>query len=175
MKFKKTNLSGVFIIIPSPNKDERGFFQRLFCKKIFKKNNIENSIVQINNSFSKKKGTTRGLHYQTGSSAECKILRCVKGSLVNIVVDVRRNSKTYLKHTKIKLTSKNRHMSYIPRGFANGLQTLEDNTELVYFTTNFYNPKKERGLSIKDPKLKIKLPLPIKIITKKDNTWELLK
>ena len=175
MKFKKTNLRGVLIIIPAPNKDERGFFQRLFCKKIFKKNNIENSILQINNSFSKKKGTTRGLHYQTGSSAECKILRCVKGSLVNIVVDVRKNSKTYLKYTIIKLTSKNRHMSYIPRGFANGLQTLEDNTELVYFTTNFYNSKKERGLSIKDPKLKIKLPLPIKIISKKDNSWELLK
>ena len=88
---------------------------------------------------------------------------------------MRKNSKTYLKHTIIKLTSKNRYMSYIPRGFANGLQTLEDNTELVYFSTNFYNPKKERGLSIKDPKLSIKLPLPIKIITNKDKSWKLLK
>ena len=175
MKIKNTNLDGVHIIIPSPNKDSRGFFQRIFCKKIFKNKKIENSIVQINNSFNKKKGTTRGLHYQTGNSAESKILRCVRGSLVNIVVDVRKNSKNYLKSTIIKLTAKNRHMSYIPRGFANGLQTLEDNTELVYFTTNFYNPEKEKGLSIKDPKLNIRLPLPIKLISKKDNNWALLK
>jgi dTDP-4-dehydrorhamnose 3,5-epimerase len=174
MKIKKTKLNGVKIIIPNPNKDNRGFFQRLFCKKVFKSKNLNNSIVQINNSFNKKKGTTRGLHYQSDSSAECKILRCVRGSLVNIVVDVRKNSKTYLKSIKIKLTAKNRHMSYIPRGFANGLQTLEDNTELVYFTTNFYNPKKEKGLSVLDPKLKIKLPLPIKFISKKDKSWELL-
>lgn len=175
MRFKKTNLSGVFIIIPNLNKDKRGFFQRLFCKKIFRKNKIENSIVQINNSFNKKKGTTRGLHYQTGRSAECKILRCIRGSLVNIVVDIRKKSKTYLKYAIIKLTDKNRFMSYIPRGFANGLQTLQDNTELIYFTTNFYNPKKEKGLSIKDPKLNIKLPLPIKVISKKDKDWKFLK
>ena len=174
MKFKKTFLKGVYIIIPSPNQDHRGFFQRLFCKKIFKKNKIENSIVQINNSFSKKKGTTRGLHYQTGRSAECKILRCIKGSLVNIIVDIRKNSKTYLKHTTIKLTAKNRYMSYIPRGFANGLQTLEHNTEIVYFTTNYYNSRKENGLSVLDPRLNIRLPLPIKIISKKDTEWKFL-
>lgn len=175
MKFLNTKLNGPLIIIPSPNADHRGFFQRLFCRKIFKNKKIENSIVQINNSFNKKKGTTRGLHYQTGNAAECKILRCISGSLVNIVVDMRKNSKTYLKNIKIKLTAKNRHMSYIPRGFANGLQTLEDNTELVYFTTNFYNPIKEKGLLITDPKLNIKLPLPIKFISEKDKSWNLIK
>ena len=112
MKIKKTKLKDVYIIIPKPNEDKRGFFQRLFCKKIFKSNNLENSIIQINNSFSRHKGTTRGLHYQVENSAECKILRCIRGSLVNIVVDVRKNSKNYLKHTIIKLSENNRHMSY---------------------------------------------------------------
>ena len=87
---------------------------------------------------------------------------------------MRKNSKNYLKHTLIKLSGKKRNMSYIPRGFANGLQTLEKNTELIYFTTNYYNPEKERGLSIKDPKLKIKLPLKIAEISNKDKKWELL-
>ncbi len=175
MKIKKTKLKDVFIIIPKPNEDKRGFFQRLFCKKIFKNSNLENSIVQINNSFNRYKGTTRGLHYQVGNAAECKILRCVRGSLVNIVVDVRKNSKNYLKHIIIKLSENNRHMSYIPRGFANGIQTLEDNTELIYFTTNFYNPKKEKGLLITDPILKIKLPKKISIISKKDKSFKKLK
>lgn len=171
MKIIKTKFPEVKIIVPVAKKDSRGFFQRLLCKKIFKKFKLENKIVQINNSFNKYKGTTRGLHYQSGKSAECKILRCTKGSLVNIIVDVRKNSKNYLKHIKIKLTEKNRHMSYVPRGFANGLQTLENNTELVYFTTNYYNPIAEKGLNIKDPKLKIKLPEKIKIISKKDIKW----
>tara|TARA_B100000035_G_scaffold295833_1_gene287283 strand:- start:517 stop:1044 length:528 start_codon:yes stop_codon:yes gene_type:complete len=175
MKIKKTPLDGVFIIKPSPNIDDRGFFQRVFCKKVFKEKKIENSILQINNSYNKKKGTTRGLHYQSGSSAECKMLRCIKGSLVNIVVDIRKESKNYLKSTLIYLNADNRHMSYIPRGFANGLQTLEDDTELIYFTTNYYNPEKEKGLSIQDPKLKIKLPLPIKVISTKDKNWPFLK
>ena len=174
MKIKKTKLDGVYTICPSPNIDDRGFFQRLFCKQTFKREKLENTIIQINNSFNKVKGTTRGLHYQTGSSAECKILRCIRGSLVDIVVDIRKNSKTYLKSTIINLNSNNRVMSYIPRGFANGLQTLEDNTELIYFTTNFYNPQKEKGLSILDPKLKIKLPLPITEISQKDKSWPLL-
>ena len=174
MKIKKTSLDGVYIIVPDAKKDDRGFFQRLFCKKIFKNKKIENNIVQINNSFNKKKGTTRGLHYQTSSSKECKILRCVKGSLINIIVDMRKNSKNYLKHTIIKLTDKNRYMSYVPRGFANGLQTLEKNTELIYFTTNYYNPKKEKGVSILDPKLKIKLPLKISEISNKDKSWKKL-
>ena len=113
------------------------------------------------------------MHLQTKFS-QGKYVSVLKGAILDVAIDLRKNSKTYLKSIKIKLTAKNRHMSYIPRGFANGLQTLEDNTELVYFTTNFYNPKKEKGLSVLDPKLKIKLPLPIKFISKKDKSWELL-
>lgn len=171
MIIKNTKLKDVKIIIPEPNSDQRGFFQRLFCKKIFKKKRLEKNIVQINNSFSKNKGTTRGLHYQIGNSKECKIIRCLKGSLVNIVVDMRKNSKNYLKYVSIKLTEKNRYMSYIPRGFANGLQTLENNTEIIYFSTNFYEPNKEKGVSMFDPKINIKLPLKISVISKKDLNW----
>ena len=171
MIIKNTKLRDVKIIIPEPNSDQRGFFQRLFCKKIFKKKGLEKNIVQINNSFSKNKGTTRGLHYQIGNSKECKIIRCLKGSLVNIVVDMRKNSKNYLKYVSIKLTEKNRYMSYIPRGFANGLQTLENNTEIIYFSTNFYEPNKEKGVSMFDPKINIKLPLKVSVISKKDLNW----
>tara|TARA_B100000989_G_C19373286_1_gene398355 strand:+ start:193 stop:717 length:525 start_codon:yes stop_codon:yes gene_type:complete len=172
MKIRKTRLKGVFVIIPEPNKDNRGFFQRLFCKKILGMKSLERNIVQINNSYSKYKGTTRGLHYQVDNAKECKFIRCLKGSLVNIVVDMRKNSKNYLKYTLIKLSEKNRYMSYIPRGFANGLQTLENDTEIIYFSTNYYNPKKERGVSIFDPKIKIKLPLKVSIISKKDSSWK---
>ena len=174
MKIKKTKIPGVCIIIPYKIKDKRGYFQRLFCKELFKKANLENSIVQINSSFSKKKGTTRGLHYQMGSSAENKIIRCIQGSMVNVVVDLRTKSKTYLKHVKIKLSKKNGYMSVIPKGCANGMQTLENNTEIIYFVSNFYNPKKEKGISFYDPKLKIKLPLRINKITKKDLSWSFL-
>ena len=114
MKILKTKLKDVYEIVPEPNQDERGFFQRLFCSRIFKKHKLENKIVQINNSFSSKKGTTRGLHYQIGNAKECKILRCVKGSLVNIVVDVRKiqkiilntRSSSYLEKKKYVIHSK---------------------------------------------------------------------
>ena len=171
---KKTELEGVYLIKLDKKEDQRGYFQRLFCKKIFNKLNISKKIVQINESFSKKKGTVRGLHFQKSKSAEIKILRCVSGSLINVIVDTRRNSKTYLKHIKIKLSSKNNFMTYIPQGFANGIQTLEKNTKLVYFVSNYYNPKLEVGLNLFDPKLKIRLPLKPSVITKKDKNWKFL-
>jgi len=174
MKFKKTIIKDCVEIIPSPIKDSRGFFQRIFCSKIFNKQNLVNNVVNINNSFSKYKGTTRGMHYQIGKSKETKIMRCIKGKCDLYIVDLNKKNKTYLKHIRITLDAKKRNMAMVPRDCANGIQTIENNTEIVYFVSNYYNPKNERGLSYFDPKLKIKLRMKPTIISKKDLSWRLL-
>ncbi len=168
---KSTNLNGVYTIHPKKKQDQRGYFQRLFCKKEFLNTPINNQIVNINNSFSKKSGTTRGIHYQVSPYQETKIIKCISGSLVNIIIDLRKNSKNYLKSILIKLDNQKNYMTYIPKGFGNGIQTLSANTEIIYFTSNYYNPNKERGLNLLDPKLKIKLPLKPTVITVKDKSW----
>lgn len=165
---KEQKLQGVFTIEPKKKIDDRGFFQRLFCSNEFKNTPINNSVVNINNSFSKKKGTTRGIHYQISPFQETKIIRCLRGSLVNIIIDIRKSSKNYLKHIKINLTSEKNVMTYVPKGFGNSIQTTSNNTEIIYFTSQKYMPNQERGLNILDPKLNIKLPLKPTIISKKD-------
>ena len=173
MKILKTKIKGVHIIKISAKKDSRGSFTRLFCEKILKKKKIK--IKQINNSINKKIGTTRGLHYQIKPFEEDKIIKCIKGSLVNIIVDMRKKSKTYLKHILIKLDEKKSTMSLVPKGCANGIQTLQKNTEIVYFVSNFYSPLHERGLNYKDPSLQIKLPKKINVMSKKDKKWPYIK
>ena len=175
MKFKKLKIKDAYTIHTDLKKDNRGYFQRLLCNKILNKNKIKKKIVQINNSFSEKKGTTRGLHFQLRPYAEDKILKCIKGKLINVIVDLRKNSKTFLRVEKVILDSKVQKMTLVPRGCANGIQTLDDKTELIYFVTNYYNPKKERGCRYDDPLLKIKLPLKISNISKKDTLWPNLK
>jgi dTDP-4-dehydrorhamnose 3,5-epimerase len=162
-----TSINGVFIIKPIKFEDERGSFSRLFCiKELEKISNIE--IKQINHSVSKYKGTVRGLHFQEEPYAEIKIIKCLKGSVFDVIVDIRKNSPTFLKTFSIKLTSKNQKMIYIPKGFAHGFQTLEDNVELLYFHSNVYTPKKEGALNIKDPLLNIKWPENITFTSEKD-------
>lgn len=171
---KATKLSDVFTIHPKKKIDNRGYFQRLFCKKEFLETPINNNVLNINNSFSSKKGTTRGIHYQTSPFQETKIIKCLSGSLVNIIIDLRKNSKNYLKSILINLDLNSNYMTYIPKGFGNGIQTTSANTEIIYFTSNYYSPKNEKGLNVLDPKLKIKLPLKIKIMTEKDKNWPLI-
>lgn len=175
MIFKKTNLMNSYEIIFEKNEDKRGFFSRIFCDEIMKKHNVETKIVQINNSFSKKKGTLRGFHFQYGKYSEQKMIRCIKGSLVNIIIDLRKKSKTFCQHTKIILDSKKRNMSVVPKGFANSIQTLEDNTEMLYFTSNPYNPKYERGILWNDPYFQIEWPLEPTVISNKDRNHQLFK
>lgn len=175
MIFKKTDLIDSYEIIFEKNEDQRGFFSRIFCKDIMSKYNIEKNISQINNSFSKKKGTLRGFHFQSGKYSEQKIIRCIRGKLVNIVIDLRKKSKTFCKHTKIVLDSKKRNMSIVPKGFANSIQTLEDNTEMLYFSSNPYNPKYEKGILWNDPYFKINWPLKPTEISKKDKNHKLFE
>lgn len=171
-KFKKKSIAGPIEIICSPVIDKRGFFQRLYCKELFNRLKLNMKVLNINNSFSKKKGTVRGLHYQIKPFQEDKLIKCIRGKLINYIVDVRKNSKTYLKHVTIELSPEKNNMSFIPRGFANGIQTLKDNTEMVYFTSNYYSNAHERGLNFFDEKLNLKLKEKITNITKKDRSWQ---
>ncbi len=168
MKFSETYLKGLYVIDIEPFVDERGQFFRTFCKNEFTKIGHKKEFVQTNNSFSAKKGTFRGLHYQIPPHSEVKLVRCISGSLIDVVVDVRKNSKTFLKSFRIELSVKNRKMIYVPEGFAHGYFTLVDNTVLSYMVTTFYHPKSEKCLNVKDPVLGIQLPNKIESLSDKD-------
>src|SRR5262245_26904400 len=140
MKFIETSLKGAYIIELEKREDDRGFFARTFCVSEFGKLGLDSAIVQINNSLSVYKGTLRGMHYQLAPKAETKIVRCIKGSLYDVAVDLRKESSTYLKWVGVEISAENRKMLYVPKGFAHGFVTLQENTEAFYLVTEFYSP-----------------------------------
>lgn len=168
MKFKELPLNGAYIIELKKKEDDRGFFTRFYCKKEFEEFNLDANIVQINNSLSKYKGTLRGIHYQLPPKAETKIVRCVKGSLWDVIVDLRKDSPTFGKWHGETLTAENRKRVYIPKGFGHAHITLEDEIEVLYLITEFYTPQYERTIRWNDPKFEIKWPIEPKIISDKD-------
>ncbi|MDW7981063.1 MAG: dTDP-4-dehydrorhamnose 3,5-epimerase [Verrucomicrobiales bacterium] len=168
MKFIETPLKGAYVIELDPRADERGWFARFFCKQEFEQHGLCNNIVQINNSFSKHKGTLRGMHYQVPPRAEDKIVRCIRGAFYDVIVDLRPDSPTFLQHFGIELNAENRKMLFVPKGFAHGFLTLVDETEALYLVTEFYSPQHERGLRYNDPKLGIKWPFEPVVISQKD-------
>ena len=174
MRFTATKLEGAWIVEPERHVDERGFFARTFCAREFQAHGLVDSFVQCNTSWNAIKGTLRGLHYQLPPSGEVKLVRCTSGSIWDLIVDLRPDSPTYLKHFAIELTAKNRLALYIPEMFAHGFQTLEDGTEVFYQMSDFYAPKLASGRCYNDPKLGIKWPLPVASISVKDRTWPLL-
>jgi dTDP-4-dehydrorhamnose 3,5-epimerase len=173
-KKKKTFFQGVNVIQKINHTDKRGEFIKLFSKDNLKKIGWNKNIFQINYSVTKKKGTIRGMHYQIGKFKEEKIVTCIKGSLYDVVIDMRKNSPTYLKWFGIILSKKNKLSLHIPENFAHGFQTLEDNTEVIYIHSNYYNPKKEITINPLDPATKIKWKNKIKFMSKKDKQSELL-
>jgi dTDP-4-dehydrorhamnose 3,5-epimerase len=168
MKLTPTPLAEATIIEPEPRADERGFFARIFCDRVFAQAGLEGRIVQINDSFSRTAHTLRGLHFQVGDDAEIKIVRCIRGSLFDVIVDIRPASPTYQQWFGIELTEGNRKMLYVPRGFAHGFMTLEPDTEMLYFVSAHYAPPAERGLSWNDPAIAIRWPHPPSVISEKD-------
>lgn len=148
--------------------DERGFFARLFCEKEFAANGLETRFIQINNSLSVKRGTLRGMHYQLAPAAEVKVVRCVRGRLFDVVLDLREGSPTFGNHFGAELTADNRHMMYVPRGFAHGFLTLEDHSEAVYLVSNIYAADRERGVRWNDPKFNIRWPASPQVVSDKD-------
>lgn len=174
MKFIETKLKGAYIIEPEAHEDERGFFARTFCAREFGEQGLVNTFVQCSVSLSRKRGTLRGIHYQRPPASEVKLVRCTSGSLLDVIVDLRRDSTTHLQHIGVELTAQNRRALYVPEQFAHGLQTLEDNTEALYQISEFYAPDQSAGLRYDDPKLGIHWPLPVAAMSDRDRSWLLL-
>jgi dTDP-4-dehydrorhamnose 3,5-epimerase len=174
MRFIPTSLDGAWIVELQLHKDDRGFFGRTYCSQEFGNQGLVSGFVQCNTSWNARKGTIRGLHYQLPPSSEAKLVRCTAGALLDVIVDLRPASPTYLGTYSVELTAANRLALYIPELFAHGFQTLEDSTEVFYQMTEFYDPKLGRGLRYNDPKLGIHWPLSVASISTQDISWPLL-
>ncbi len=174
MIFHLTELEGAWIIEFEPRGDARGMFARTFCRDEFETHGLVGDYVQQNMSTSTKKGTVRGLHLQRPPHTEAKLVRCVRGAVMDVIVDLRQDSPTYLRHQQFELTESNRLQLYVPPGFAHGFQTLVDDTELSYLMSARYAPASEAGIRWNDPALGIGWPLPVADISEKDANWRLL-
>jgi dTDP-4-dehydrorhamnose 3,5-epimerase len=169
MIFHQTKLKGAFIIQIEKKEDSRGFFARSWDVKEFEQNVSNSNLVQCNISYNNKKGTIRGMHYQKNPNEEAKLIRCTKGKIYDVIIDLRPNSTAYKQWEAFELSSDNYKLVYVPEGFAHGFQTLEDNTEIFYQHSQFYSLKDEAGIRWNDPKFNITWPLNISEISNKDN------
>lgn len=175
MIFTETNLPGAYLVELEKREDERGFFARMFCANEFVEHGLEPAVAQGNMSFSREKGTLRGMHYQVPPAEETKLIRCVRGAIHDVIVDVREDSPTYLQHYGVELSADNRKALYVPKGFAHGCLTLADDTEILYLVSEFYTPGHERGLRYDDPALGIEWPVEVTVVSEKDASWPLVE
>lgn len=171
MIFKETKLQGAFVIDIERLSDERGYFARAFCQREFEEHGLNPVIAQANVAFNHKSGTLRGMHFQYPPAAESKLVRCTRGRIHDIIVDLRPESPMYLDHVAVELSEENARALYVPERFAHGYQVLEDNTETSYQVGEFYTPAAEGGLSYGDPVLALEWPLPVTAISDKDKNW----
>jgi dTDP-4-dehydrorhamnose 3,5-epimerase len=174
MIFRETTLKDAWLLDLEPRGDARGFFARTMCKDEFARHNLATDYVQQNMSFSAQKGTLRGMHFQRGAAAEAKLVHCGRGAVVDVIVDIRGASPTYLKHEAFELTAENRRRLYVPPGFAHSFQTLTDDAEVSYLVSSPYTLAAEGGLRWNDPLLGIAWPLDVTNISEKDAAWPLL-
>jgi len=172
MKFTKTKLKDAYIVELEPIEDGRGFFARSFCHEEFKKLGLNFDIAQCNISYSKKKGTLRGMHYQKAPHEEAKLVRCISGAIYDVIIDLRAGSPTYCQWIAFELSAGNYKALYIPEGFAHGFQTLEDDTVVSYHMSEYYHPECALGIRWDDSALNIKWPSDKKIISKKDLSYK---
>ena len=171
MKFQEVKIPGVFEIRPELISDERGFFSRIWCQKEFEAQGLNPRLVQCNISFNKRKGTLRGMHYQAGEHAEAKLVRCTKGSICDVALDIRPESPTFRHWVAVVLTAEDRNMVYVPEGCAHGFLTLEDETEVFYQMSQFYNPGSARGVRWDDPAFQIAWPGKVEVISERDRIY----
>lgn len=174
MMFTETKLRGAFVIDIERREDPRGFFARAFCQHEFAAHGLKPIIAQGNIAFNHKKGTIRGMHFQFPPTAETKLVRCTRGAILDIIVDLRPESLTYLDHIAVELTEDNFRALYVPERFAHGYQVLRDNTDTSYQVGEFYTPGSEGGLLYDDPRLGLQWPLPVTVISDKDRIWKRL-
>jgi dTDP-4-dehydrorhamnose 3,5-epimerase len=168
MIFTETALKGAYIIDLEPREDSRGFFARAFCQHEFAQHGLKPVIAQANLAYNHSKGTLRGMHFQIPPAAETKLVRCTRGAILDIIVDLRPESPTYLQHISVELTADNHRALYVPERFAHGYQALEDKTETSYQCGEFYSPPHERALCYSDAQLGLQWPLPVTVISEKD-------
>lgn len=168
MIFTPVPLSGAYLIDLEKKGDERGFFARAFCEQEFRQHGLVAHFCQVNNSLSAQRGTLRGMHYQLAPKAETKLVRCIRGALYDLILDLRQGSSTFGESFGAELSAENRRMMYVPKGFAHGFVALTDNTEAFYFVDEFYSPEHERGLRYDDPKFKLNWPIAPTVISDKD-------
>jgi dTDP-4-dehydrorhamnose 3,5-epimerase len=169
MIFTPTPLAGAYCIDLQPFSDERGWFARFYCKEEFSGIGHTKEWVQMNHSASNEEGTLRGLHFQLPPFREIKMVRCIRGAVLDVIVDLRRDSPSFLSHFSQELSAENRKMLYIPEGFAHGFQTLTDHAELIYLHTEFYRPNAEGGVRYDDPALGIQWPRQVTVISERDS------
>ena len=172
MIFTETRLQGAFILDIEKREDSRGFFARAFCQKEMAAHGLKPVIAQANLAFNIKKGTVRGMHYQYPPAAESKLVRCTRGAILDIIVDLRPESPTYMQHIEVELSEENYRALYVPERFAHGYQALRDGTETSYQVGEFYTPDAEGGLRFDDPKLNLTWPLPISVVSDKDKAFK---
>jgi dTDP-4-dehydrorhamnose 3,5-epimerase len=175
MIFTETRLKGAFIIDLERREDDRGSFARMFDQVEFRDHGLEPVICQANVALNRRRGTVRGMHFQYPPKAETKLVRAPRGAIVDIIVDLRPESPTYLEHVAVELSAENGRSIYVPRRFAHGYQALEDDTETTYMVGEFYAPELEGGLRHDDPRLRIQWPLPVGEMSPKDRAWALLE
>jgi dTDP-4-dehydrorhamnose 3,5-epimerase len=175
MIFTETRLKGAFIIDLDRKTDERGFFARAFCQNEFREHGLKPIIAQANLASNAKKGTVRGMHFQYPPAAESKLVRCTRGAILDIIVDLRPESPTYLEHVAVELNEDNMTALYVPERFAHGYQTLRDNTDTSYQVGEFYTPNAEGGLRYADTRLGLRWPLPVSVISAKDQAFHPLR
>jgi dTDP-4-dehydrorhamnose 3,5-epimerase len=174
MIFTETKLKGAYTIDLERREDSRGFFARAFCQNEFAAHGLKTLIAQANVAFNHVKGTLRGMHFQFPPAAETKLGRCTRGAILDIIVDLRPESPTYLQHIEVELSEDNNRALYVPERFAHGYQVLRDKTETSYQVGEFYTPNAESGLMYNDPRLGLKWPLPVAVISEKDQKFALM-
>lgn len=174
MIFTETILNGSYVIELNAFTDERGWFARTYCKNEFSAIGHHDEWVQMNHSFTKNKGTIRGMHFQLSPFSEIKLVRCIAGAVYDVVIDLRKNSATFLHWFGVELSAQNKKMIYIPAGFAHGFQALSNDCELIYHHSQFYTTGAEGGIKYNDPKMNINWPLAVTNISERDNQHNLL-
>lgn len=174
MIYVPTPLAGAFVLEIEPIRDERGFFSYLFDAKDAAAHGLRTGVVQSKLSYNHRRGTVRGMHYQAPPAAEVKLVRCNRGAVWDVIIDLRPDSPTYLKHFGVELSADNHRSLYVPQLFAHGYQTLTEDAEVVYQVDEYYAPQHEKGVRHDDPRVAIQWPLPITLISAKDQAWPLL-
>jgi len=169
--FTPTKLRDAYIVEIERREDDRGFFARSWCQREFAEQRMVSALAQVNVSFSRKRGTLRGMHYQMKPYEETKLLRCTRGAIYDVIIDLRPNSTTYGQWVGVDLTADNYKMVFVPEGFAHGFETLSDNAEVTYQVSQFFTPEAERGIRYNDPAFGIQWPVKVEVISAKDASW----